>query len=134
MVHSARPLSTSRSSLASSGAMPARWTLTASGERKEHVLQSSRVLAAARAQLVERADATHATVGQQHEAVADPLRIDQLVNRKHERAPAAGKIAQYPHDRARLLEIEAVERPVPQQQGLRRDERERQHQSARVAL
>src|SRR5262245_43388735 len=104
MVQSARPLSTSRSSLPSSGATRARWTLTGSGERKEHVLQSGRVAAAARAQFVEGAGAAHAPVRKQHEAVADALCIDQLVNGEHEGAPAGGNIAQHGHDRARLLE------------------------------
>src|SRR6516165_1752886 len=78
MVHSARPLRTSRSSLAKSGVSGALLTVTVSGERKEHVLQSRRVVAARRAQLVERAHAAHAAVRQQHEAVADPLGVDEL--------------------------------------------------------
>src|SRR5262245_35360144 len=107
MVHSARPLRTSRSSLPNSGARLARLTVTVSGERKEHVLQSCRVVAARRAQLLERADAVHAAVRQQHEAVADPLGVDELMNREDERAAAGGHIAQHAHDLARLLEVEA---------------------------
>src|SRR6266852_1988064 len=84
MVHSARPPSTSRSSFMSSGRKGARCTAAASGERKEHLLQ--RRPSARMAQLVERAGAPQAAVGEQHEAVADPLGIGQLVDGENERA------------------------------------------------
>src|SRR5437667_1349591 len=110
MVQSARPLRTSRSSLPSNGWIGARRIVTASGERKEHLLQSCRALAAAHAKLVERADPAHPAVREQHEAVADALGVAQLMHRENEGAPAAGHVAQHGHDLARLPQIEAVER------------------------
>src|SRR5215831_10378663 len=102
MVHSARPLTTSRISLASKGWNGARRTTAGSGERKEHLLQSGRGLAGLRAQLRERAGAADAPFRQQHEAVADARGIAQLVNGENERAPVARNVAQHAHDLACL--------------------------------
>src|SRR6476469_423640 len=104
MVQSARPLTMSRSSLASNGRNGARWTTTASGERKEDVLQSARGQPGLRAQVRERPDATDPAVREQHEAVTDPLGVAQLMNGQHERAAPARNVANHGHDLARLPE------------------------------
>src|SRR5437660_7292621 len=102
MVHSARPLATSRNSLASNGWNGARRTTALSGERKEHVLQSGRGLSGLRAQLRKRPETADAPFVEQHEAVADARGIAQLVNSENERAPIARNFAQHGHDLARL--------------------------------
>src|SRR3954453_10422117 len=127
MVQSARPLTMSRSSLASNGRNGARWTTTASGERKEDVLQSARGHAGLRAQVRERPGATDPAVREQHEAITDPLGVDQLMNCQNKRAPIARDRADHAHELARLAEVEAVERLVHQQERLWRNQRERQH-------
>src|SRR5262249_8663240 len=109
MVHSARPLATSRISLASKGWTSARRTTAGSGERKEPLLQPGRGLPGLHAQLRERPHAAHAPVRQQHEAVADARGIAQLVDGENERAPIARNVAQHFHDLAGLSQIEAVE-------------------------
>src|SRR5215813_9147169 len=134
MIHSARTLATSRSSLASKEWNGARRTTAGSGERKEHLLQSGRGLAGLRAQLSERAGAADASFRQQHEAVADARGIAQLVDGENERAPIARDIAQYAHDLARLPQVEAVERLVHQQQRMGSQQGERQHEPSAIAL
>ena len=124
----------SRSSLASNGRNGAQWTTSASGGRKEEVLQSARGHPGLRAQVRERPDATDPAVREQHEAVTDPLGVDQLMNGQNKGAPIARDLADHAHDLARLPEVEAVERLVHQQQGLRRDQRERQHEPAAIAF
>ena len=52
----------------------------------------------------------------------------------NERAAVPGDDAQHSHDLARLSQIETVERPVHEQQRVGREQRERQHQAAAVAL
>src|SRR3954470_14051118 len=121
MVQSARPLTMCRSSLASNGRKGTRWTTTASGERKEDVLQSARGHSSLRAQVRECPDATDPAVREQHEAVTDPLGVEQLMNGQNKGAPIACDRADHAHDLARLAEVEPVERLVHQQQGLRRD-------------
>src|SRR3954452_18854193 len=105
MVQSARPLTMARSSVASSGRKGVRWTTTASGERKEDVLQSARGHPGLRAQLRKRPDATDPPLREQHEAVTDPLGVDQLMNGQNEGAPAACDLADHAHDLARLPEV-----------------------------
>src|SRR3954451_20647250 len=122
MVQSARPLTMARSSLASNGRKGARWITTASGERKEDLLQSARGHPGLRAQVRERPCPSNPAVREQHEAVTDPLGVDQLMNGQNKGAPAARDLADHAHDLARLPEVEAVERLVHQQQGLRRNQ------------
>src|SRR2546430_17141931 len=98
MVHSARPLATSRISLASNGWNGARRTTAGSGERKEHLLQSGGGLSGLRAQLRERPHAADASFRQQHEAVADARGIAQLANGEAERGPIARQVSQHVHD------------------------------------
>src|SRR6516162_8549684 len=108
MVQSARPLKTSRSSLASKGRSGTPWNAAVSGERKEHILQPCLDLAGPPAQLVERTGPADAAVGEQDEAVADSLRIDQLVDRQDKRTPARRNVTQHVHDLARLPQVEPV--------------------------
>src|SRR2546428_8596005 len=133
MVHSARPLATSHSSLASNGWNGARGTTAGSGERKEHLLQPGGGLAGLRAQLRQRADATDAPFRQQHEAVADARGVAQLMNGENERAPIARNVAQYVYDLARLPQVEAVERLVHQQQRMGGQQNQRPHEPAAIA-
>src|SRR5258708_1407245 len=107
MVHSARPLTTSRSSLTSRGWKRARAAARGSGERKDHVLQSARNLSALRTQFIERPDPAQAAVREQHEAVAHPFGVDELVDGENEGPPAARHVVQHAHDLARLPEVEA---------------------------
>src|SRR5262249_11821230 len=107
MVHSARPLATSRISLASKGWNGARRTTAGSGERKEHLLQPGRGLPGLSAQLSERAGAADASFRQQHEAVADARGIAQLVDGEDERTPIARNVAHHVHDLARLPQVDA---------------------------
>ena len=95
MVHSARPLTISRNSLASNGRNGARAKGVASGERKEDVLESGRRHPGLRAQVRERADATDPAVREQHEAVADPFGVDQLMNGQNQRASVARNVANH---------------------------------------
>src|ERR1700737_2675243 len=94
IVQSARPLSTSRSSLLNKGRSGTRWNAAVSGERKEHILQSGPELTGAPAQLIERSVSAHAAAREQHETVAHPLRVNELVNRQDQRAPATRGLAQ----------------------------------------
>src|SRR5262249_41101988 len=109
MVHSARPLATSHSSLPSNGRIGARSTRAVSGERKEDVLQIGCGFFCLRPELRERAHAADATFGEQHKAVANARGVAQLVNRENERSPGARDLAQHVHDVAGLPQVEAVE-------------------------
>src|SRR5262245_10772003 len=119
MIQSARPPASSRSSLASRGRSGACRTTAASGERKKDLLQSGLRQSRARAQLGERAGAVDAAVDEQHEAVADALGVEQLVNGQNQRASVARDLAQHAHDLPRLAQVEAVERLVHEDEGLR---------------
>src|SRR5437867_1617091 len=98
MVHSARPLATSHSSLPSRGHTGARWRRAVSGERKEDFLQIGCGFPRLRLELRERAHAADATFCEQHEAVADACGVAQLVNGENERSPLARDLAQHAHD------------------------------------
>src|ERR1700730_18744214 len=110
IVQSARPLSTSRSSLASRGQTGTRWNAAVSGERKEHILQSGPDLTGAPAQLIERSVSAHAAAREQHETVAHPLRVNELVNRQDQRAPGSRCLAQHLPHLAGLPPVEPIER------------------------
>src|ERR1700704_6075870 len=114
MVHSARPLSTPQSSLASKVWNGAR--RAASGERKEHVLQSGRRLLGLCPQFVERPDPAQPPVREQHEAITYAFGIEQLMDGENEGAPPPRDVSKHTHDLARLPQIETVERLVHQQQ------------------
>src|ERR1700731_3470232 len=134
IVQSARPSSTSRSSLVNKGRSGTRRNAAVSGERKEYVLQPCRDLAGPPAQLIERTGPADAAAREQDEAVADPLRIDQLVDREDKRAPASRNLAQHVHHLARLSEVESVEWLVHEQQRMRSEQRQREHQPAAEAF
>src|SRR5262245_33118463 len=104
MTQSARPLTISRSSLASSGRSGARETGAGSGERKEDLLEMRRRQMRARAQAGERALAAQAPLRQQKEAVAHALGVGELMDREHEGAPARGRAAQHLGDGAGLAQ------------------------------
>src|SRR5262244_1384333 len=106
MIHRARPLTISHSSLPSSGRSGARGCVDVSGERKEDLLEARVGKAGMGPQLAERPDAAHAAVGQKDETIADALGVGQLMNREDERAAVRGLAAQHAGDRARLAEIE----------------------------
>ena len=87
-----------------------------------------------RAKLVERARTANSAAGEQHETVAHALGISQLMNGEKERAPARSDVANELHHFAGLPEIEPVEGLIQQEQGMRRDQRERQHQASTIAF
>src|SRR5215475_7230848 len=119
IVHSARPVITPHSSLASRGRNGAWAAVAASGERKEHILELGRRERGARAQLVERARTANSAAGEQHETVAHALGISQLMNGEKERAPARRRFANELHHVPRLPEIEPVEGLIQQEQWMR---------------
>src|SRR4051794_661619 len=125
-VHSGRPLTISRTSFMTSGRMGARRGTNESGERKEYILQCG--FPALRAKLIKRADTAHPTIRKQHEAVTDALGIHQLVDGENEGSPPACHLAQHAHDLARLSQIESVEGLIHEQEWLRCQKRERQHE------
>ena len=94
--------------------------VSVSGERKENVLQTSGGQRGSRAQLVERAGATEPAVGEQDETVGNPFRVRQLVDRQNQRAAISRHFTKQAHDLSRLSQVEAVERLIHEQQGMRR--------------
>src|SRR5262249_21599523 len=130
MVHSARPLTISANSLARSGGNGAPCERSVLGERKEELLQRRLGDARLRAQLAQRADSANPSAGQKNEAIAPPLGVRELVNRKNEGAPRAGRLAQDFDDVAGLAKIKAVERLVHQQHTVRCQQADRQQQPA----
>src|SRR5258705_13769105 len=100
MVHSARPARTSRISFASSGRSGACDLPGISSECKEDLLQIGSREAGARAQVGERADAAGAAVGPEDEAVADALRIRQLMDGQDQGPALRGCLAEHAADRA----------------------------------
>src|SRR5258707_1584996 len=126
MVHSARPLRISHSSLISSGLRGASWTRNVSCERKKDILQSSRGEPRSRAEVIQRSGATNAAIGKENEAVTNPFRVQQLMNRKDKRSALGGFSAQDAYDVANLPEVEAVERFVHEEERVRREQFQRQ--------
>src|SRR5215467_3320507 len=118
MIHSARPLTISRSSFASKGGNGA--DAVSSGERKKNLLQMRRRQLGLGAQLVESAAGTDASGRQQHEAVADTLGVRELMDGENQGAPATGLVAKHAHDVAGLTKIEAVEGLIHHDQLMRR--------------
>src|SRR5258706_202110 len=136
ITHQARDDSSSRHSFSSSHSHAGRVRLR---ERKEYLFEAAAVRrGAARSghgrQLVERAFAADASAAQQHEAIADSRGIGDLMNRQHERAAPGDLRAQRVGDFARLPQIEAVERFVREQNGLRREQAHRQERALALAL
>src|SRR5262245_56485774 len=105
-------------------------------EGKEHLLDPRalrRRKTRARAQLVEGPFSGYAPRAQQHETVADALGVAELMDREEERAVLC-VLAQHRHDVARLSEIETVEGFVEHEQRVRRQQTDRQHDAAMLAL
>ena len=79
-------------------------------------------------------DAANPAAGEQNQAVTDPLRIDQLMNGENERPAASGLVAEHVDDLARLPQIKAVEWLIHQQDGMRRQQSQRQQKSTVIPL
>src|SRR5262245_16235713 len=120
MVHSARPLTISASSLASSGCSDGAHRRYGLGERKEQFLQRYAPSTGLRSQLVERTYRPHLPSRDKDETVANPLGVGQLVNGENERASFDRLTADHLNDVASLPKIEAIERLVHEQHVLRR--------------
>src|SRR5215510_16446777 len=129
MVHSARPPRICQSSWTKSGRSGARAPVV-SGERKENLLQARSWRARARTQLGKRSDPPQAPIGEQDEAIADPLGVGQLMDRQKERAPAPRLLPKHVPDIAGLPEIEAVERFIHEKQRMRRQKSQRECQAS----
>src|SRR5919201_1101429 len=85
-----------------------RGHLPSSGERKKDFLQAAVSQARSRPQVLECADANNAALRQQQHAVANALRVDQLVNAEQQRPRLSAQIAQNRHHRPSLVEIQTV--------------------------
>src|SRR5882762_2061716 len=79
IVHSARPLRISHSSLISSGLRGAFWTRNVSRERKKDVLQISNWIPGSRAKIIQCPHATNTPIRKQNDAVTYALGIHQLM-------------------------------------------------------
>ena len=71
---------------------------------------------------------------EQNQAVTDTLRIDQLMNGENECSAASGMVAEHVDDLARLPQIKAVERLIHQQDGMRRQQSQRQQEATVIPL
>src|SRR5262245_39346106 len=99
ITHQARDTSSSRHSLA-------RRKEKALRERKEKILQArSARRVGERRQFVDRAFAADTSAAEQHEAIANPGRVGNLVNGQHEGAPLGRVVAERLRDVARLSQI-----------------------------
>src|SRR5438309_3101596 len=107
---------------------------SASGERKEDLLEAAARQPCFGAQLVERAHADYAALRQQQHAVADALRVHQLVNAQEQRARLRAQVAQDRHHRSRLLQIETVKWLIQREEWLGRHQRQRDQQALHIAL
>src|SRR2546429_3476758 len=134
IVHSARPLTTSHSSFVSSGRAGARSATEESSERKENILEPSRSQSASRSQLLDRAATADTAVRKEDEAVAHAFCIRELMNRHNERTPLGDDLAQHRCHFAGLLEIEAVERLIHEEQRMRREQRKRPHEPPAISF
>jgi hypothetical protein len=71
---------------------------------------------------------------QQHQAIANPRRVAELMNRQKQRASTGDVAAEHVHDVARLAQIEPVERLVEHQQRLRSEEAHGEQHAPVLAL
>src|SRR5947207_14396634 len=76
-----------------------------SRERKKHLLEPTIGHTGTLAQFVDRAVADDAAVAEQHQTVADPRGVVQLVDRQEERTATVAVRAQHVHHLARLPQI-----------------------------
>src|SRR5947209_6408864 len=134
MIHSERPVMTWRSSFPSSGASEGSGTVNRSGKRKENVLQRSARQRGSFAQLLHGALSLQAAIRQQDKPIADAFGVRQLMDRQDQAAPGGGFPAQHVHDFPRLPQVETVERLVHEQDRMRREQPDRQHQPAGKAF
>src|SRR2546427_2802425 len=79
-----------------------------------------------RRELRQRAFAADASAAQQHETVADPRRVGDLMDREQQRTAVRGMRAQRRGGFARLPQIEAIERLGGKQNRLRGEEAQRE--------
>src|SRR5262245_61126703 len=134
MIQNARPARRSRSSLASSGATGARATTSDSRESKKHVLEPGRHgKSSCDPQGLQGARAAHASAREQDEAVADPLRVRELMDSQKLSSTGLAMTPQESHHGTSLVKIEAVERLVHGEHGLRGEESDPHEQPAPVA-
>src|SRR5258706_11817203 len=134
IVHSARPLRISHSSLTSSGHRGHSRNRNGSCERKKQVLQTSTCASRSRAKIIQRPHAANTAIGKENEAIADSLGVQQLMDGKN-KCPALGDLfAQHTGNVACLPEVEAVERFVHEEQRMRREQSQRQQEPSAVAL
>jgi hypothetical protein len=108
--------------------------MDASGKRKEDVLKRARRQVGLHAKVIERAGTANATMGEQNEAIANPLGVKELVDRENQRSSAGHGLAKQRHHFTRLLEIEAIKWFIHEQHGMRRQKSKRPHQPPGEAL
>lgn len=87
-----------------------------------------------RGELLERALAADVSAAQQHESIADPRGVGNLMNRQQQRPSRRGVAAQRAPDVSRLAEIETVERFVTQEDRLWCQQADAQERSFALAL
>src|SRR5690242_5670096 len=134
MVHSARPVVISASSLARSGLHGTACARYVSGKRKKDVLQRSLRQCCLHPQLTQSANPPHPAAGKKKEAITDALSIDKLVNGENQGAPPGSLVAEQLNDLATLPKIKTVEGFIHQQHVLRCQKAERQKQPPIVTL
>src|SRR5262249_58603016 len=111
MIHSARPPTMWRSSVTKSGRSGAVGR-PVSRERKENLLEAGTGEVGSCPQLGEGSATAQASLREQNEAIAYPLRVGQLVDREYERTAVRRLAPEQTHNVARLARVEAVERLV----------------------
>src|SRR4051794_8604033 len=117
------------------------------GERKEHLFQAGggyrrgnrpwpRLVACRREfrEFLNRAFAADAPPAEQHEPVAEARGLADLMNREKERSAACRVCAQRRPNVARLAQVEAIERFIDQQCGLRRKHSDTEQSALPLAL
>src|SRR5690348_12525327 len=125
----ARELASSRRSLPNR-----RRQTAASGERKKDLFDVSLGQPSAFAQLVECPLAHDASVAQQHQAVAHPRCVVQLVDRKQQRSSGGREMPDQGNCLTSLTRIETVEWLIEERQRLRCEQGERDEQTLMLSL
>jgi hypothetical protein len=83
---------------------------------------------------MKRTDTAYASVREQNEPITDAFGVGELMNSKGERSAMRRDSAHKIHNFSRLPDVEAVKRLIHQQHLMWRQQCQRQHQAARVAL
>src|SRR5512132_576207 len=104
------------------------------GEREEHLLEPALGQPGAGAQLRERALAGYPAAGEQHETVADPPGVGELMDRDEERSALARRAAKDLFHFAGLPQVEAVEGFVEQEDRPRDSQTEDEEETPPLAL